>query len=104
MATVSELTARLDEALKRQPVSGLSLKLDFKGEGVIFASGDTASESDADADCTLRIAKADFDAVLAGQIDPSTAARDGTLEVIGNPAAALAMQQALVAAWFAPRT
>lgn len=103
MPTVPELTARLDEVLKRQPVPGHSLKLDFKGDGVIFASGDTASETDAPADCTLRIAKTDFDAVLAGQMDPSTAARDGTLEVVGNPAAALAMQQALVAAWFAPR-
>lgn len=104
MATIEELTARLDEALKRQPVSGHSLKVDFKGEGTIFASDSAASNSDAPADCTLRIAKADFDAMLAGQIDPSTAARDGTLEVIGNPGAALAMQQVLVAAWLTPRT
>lgn len=99
MATIEELTHRLDQALRRQPVHGQSLKLDLKGEGVIFASGDGASNLDEDADCTLRITKSNFDALLAGQIDPSIAARDGTLEVIGNPAAALAMQPALVSAW-----
>ncbi len=98
MASVEELTERLRAALQREPLA-LSIKIDFGTDGVIRAEGYTVTNDDDDAACTLAISKADMDAVLAGQLDPVTAARSGKLQVIGDPAAAVGAQAALVAAW-----
>ncbi|MEH3038410.1 MAG: SCP2 sterol-binding domain-containing protein [Sphingomonas adhaesiva] len=98
MATVEELTSKLRDALSRQPVAS-SLKVDLGEAGVIRAEGFEVTNEDRDAACTLVLAKADLDAVLAGHLDPVVLMNDGRMQLQGDPAAAMAMQPVLFAAW-----
>ncbi|AKH41234.1 putative sterol carrier protein [Altererythrobacter atlanticus] len=98
MYTIDELTEKLQLALAHNPV-GRSLLIDMGDEGVIRAEGLVVTNERQEAECTLKVSKANLDAILRGDLDMVEAANDGRIEVIDDPSAAIAMQPVLFAAW-----
>lgn len=95
MATVSDITQRLRQALKGRPGLAKSLKLDFKGEGFIHVDGQMVTNDDAPADCTVVVSKDDLEALARGELDPMTAMFRGRLKINGDMAVAMQLQSML---------
>ncbi len=84
MASIADITDRIRAAAAKGPSLGKTLKLDFKGEGVIFIDGSAVTNEDAPADCTIRVSKDDLVAIAKGQLDPASAFFKGRLRVQGD--------------------
>lgn len=78
---------------------GATVKFDLGGDGTIFVDGasspNTVSNDDGDADCTIIISKEDFETLLAGDLDPTTAFMMGKLKVEGDMAIAMKLSSVL---------
>jgi len=78
---------------------GAKVKFDFGGDGVIFidatASPNTVSNDDVEADCTIAISVADFESLMAGDLDPTTAFMMGKLKVDGDMGIAMKLSSVL---------
>ena len=92
MATVDELTQRLRDALQDRPGLQRSLKLDFKGEGFIHVEGQSVTNDDAAADCTVVVSREDLLAMAKGELDPMSAMLRGRLKIKGDMAVAMQLQ------------
>ena len=92
MATVADITQRLRHALQDRPGLTKSLKLDFKGEGFIHVDGQTVTNDDAEADCTVVVSREDLEAMAKGQLDPMSAMLRGRLKIKGDMAVAMQLQ------------
>jgi len=95
LATVDEITQRLSQALQGQAGLGKSLKLDFKGEGFIHVDGQTVTNDDAPADCTVVVSREDLEAMARGELDPMSAMLRGRLRIKGDMAVAMQLQSML---------
>ena len=95
MATVSDITERIRKGLQERPGLTKSLKLDFKGEGFIHVDGQTVTNEDAPADCTVVIAREDLEAMAKGELDPMSAMLRGRLKIKGDMAVAMQLQSML---------
>lgn len=95
MATVADITQRLRDALKDRPGLPKSLKLDFKGEGFIHVDGQSVTNDDAAADCTVVVSREDLEAMAKGQLDPMSAMLRGRLKIRGDMAVAMQLQSML---------
>jgi putative sterol carrier protein len=95
VATVADITERLRSALTDRPGLPKSLKLDFKGEGFIHVDGQTVTNDDAPADCTVVISREDLLAMAKGQLDPMSAMLRGRLRIKGDMAVAMQLQSIL---------
>lgn len=95
MASVADITHRLRESLKDRPGLQKSLKLDFKGEGFIHVDGQTVTNEDAPADCTVIVSREDLEAMAKGELDPMGAMLRGRLKIRGDMAVAMQLQSML---------
>jgi putative sterol carrier protein len=95
VATVADITDRIRMALKDRPGLQKSLKLDFKGEGFIHVDGQTVTNDDAPADCTVEIAREDLLAMAKGELDPMSAMLRGRLKIKGDMGVAMQLQTIL---------
>lgn len=95
MATVSDITERIRKGLQERPGLTKSLKLDFKGEGFIHVDGQTVTNEDAPADCTVVIAREDLEAMAKGELDPMSAMLRGRLKIKGDMGVAMQLQSML---------
>jgi len=72
---------------------GATVKFDLGDDGRIFLDGKTVpnsvSNDDADADCTITMSMEDFENMLAGDLDPTTAFMMGKLKVDGDMSIAM---------------
>jgi len=80
--------------------SGLNATVKFViDEGVIFvdsvSSPNSVSNEDKEAECTITMATEDFQAMMAGELDPNMAFMTGKLKVDGNMAVALSLQKVI---------
>ncbi len=98
MATVEEITARLQKALEGQTAPAKSVTIDLKGEGAIHIEGGKVTNENLPADCTVTVSKDDLIAITQGQLDPTTAFMTGKLKIAGDMAAAMALQPILARA------
>lgn len=79
--------------------SGLdaTLKFDCGDDGLIYIDGksvpNSVSNENKDADCTIGISLKNLDAMLAGQLDPTTAFMMGKLKVSGDMSIALKLKR-----------
>lgn len=75
---------------------GATLKFDMGDDGVIFIDGrskpNTVSNENRDADCTVGVAMNDLEAMLAGDLAPTTAFMSGKLRVEGDMGVAMKLQ------------
>lgn len=72
-----------------------SVKFDLGSDGVIVVDGQNVSTTDAPADCTIRMAKDDFEAMAAGELNPTAAFMQGKLKVEGDMSVAMQLSQLL---------
>lgn len=81
MSDLETLTERVRSAVGRDAGVGKTLKLDLKGEGVVFVDGADVSNEDRAADLTVSIAMEDLKAMAAGTLDPMRAVMTGKMKV-----------------------
>ena len=98
MATLQEITAKMQEAVGSDSGLGKTVKFDFGDEGKIFIDGGSVSNDDSPADCTLVLSKADFEQMAQGQLDPTMAFMSGKLKVQGDMGVAMKLQPLLAKA------
>ncbi|NVB37150.1 SCP2 sterol-binding domain-containing protein [Pseudenhygromyxa sp. WMMC2535] len=77
--------------------AGLGATLKFKtGDGVVFIDGkstpNSVSNEDKDADCTVGVELSDLEAMMAGDLAPTTAFMGGKLKVEGDMGVAMKLQ------------
>ena len=98
MASLEDITARLQKAVNEQPVAGKTVTIDLKGEGYIHIAGGSVTNDNAPADCTVIVAKDDLVAMTQGALDPTTAFMTGKLKINGDMSVAMALQPLLARA------
>jgi putative sterol carrier protein len=95
VANLADITDRLRLAMQDRPGLAKSLKLDFKGEGFIHVAGQSVTNDDAPADCTVVIAREDLVAMAKGELDPMAAMLRGKLRIQGDMGVAMQLQTML---------
>jgi putative sterol carrier protein len=92
MATIDEITERMRERFAASDFDA-KIKFDFGADGLIHVDGSqrppAVGNADAEADCTITIALADFLDLVKGDLNPTTAFMMGKLKVDGSMAIAL---------------
>jgi len=93
--TKSEMAARLNEANAYLP--GKRVKLDFGDDGVVLLDGvgNAVTETDGEADTTIKVAWADWQDMAEGKLDGMTAFMQGKLRVEGDMGNAMQLQGVL---------
>ena len=89
MEYLQEITAKFKSAIASGPTPDKSLKIDMKGVGLVVVTSTNVSNEDLDADTTIVIARKDFEALVAGKLNPPAAFMQGKIKIKGDPAAAL---------------
>ncbi len=73
-----------------------TLKFDFGDDGKIFLDStkvpNEVSNEDKEAQCTVQVALDDFEAMMAGDLAPTTAFMSGKLQVDGDMGVAMKLQ------------
>lgn len=74
---------------------GSTLKFDFGGE-VLYIDGtlhtNMVSSDDQPADCTIKVSKMDFQALMGGKLDPMSAVMSGKIQIDGDMSVAMKLQ------------
>jgi putative sterol carrier protein len=95
VTSLADITERLRGALSGQPGLERTLKLDLRGEGVVFIDGAQVSNEDRPADCTVSVSKDDLVALAQGSLDPMNALMRGRMRVSGDMSVAMRLQPIL---------
>lgn len=99
MATLEEITDGMRDRVGDDSGLEATLKFDFGDEGVIYLDGasspNTVTNEDKDADCTMKISKENFLAMVNGDLDGTTAFMMGKLKIEGNMGVAMKLQSVL---------
>lgn len=78
---------------------GATVKFNFGDDGIIYVDGastpNSVSNEDNDADCTIAMTLDDFESLLAGDLDPTSAFMAGKLKVSGDMSIAMKLSQVL---------
>jgi len=91
---IKDILPRLQKALEAKPFEG-SLKFDCDDAGVIVMADGTATDIDAETDCTLKMSEDNLMKLLAGKLNPLTALAMGKIKISGNPAVAMKLADLL---------
>ena len=97
MASVEDITQHLQGAVSKSGGLDSSLLVDLKGEGFIRIEGQTVTNDDAPAACTVVVAKDDLMAMSRGELDPTMAFMTGRLKINGDMSVAMKLQPILAA-------
>ncbi len=92
-------TAAINQRVGAATPIGASVKFDFGDDGCILVDANetpiTVSNDAGDADCTIGMTLEDFDAMMGGEMDPTTAFMMGKLQVSGDMGVAMKLSQIL---------
>jgi putative sterol carrier protein len=97
MATVEDITARLQQAIAGGAGLSKTITVDLKGEGFIHIAGTQVTNEDAPADCTIIVSRDDLESMVRGELDPTMAFMQGKLKINGDMSVALQLQPLLAA-------
>ena len=96
--TLQEITAKMKEGAAKKSPFGNTVKFSTD-QGVVFIDGNASppdvSNDDKAADCTLKMAFADFDDMINGKLDGMTAFMTGKLKIEGDMGVAMKLQSIL---------
>jgi len=97
--SLAEVTEKMRERVGESSGLNATVKFDFGDDGVLYVDGESApnavTNEDKDAQCTIKIALADFIAMGKGELDPMTAFMMGKLKVSGDMGVAMKLQKVL---------
>lgn len=91
---MEQIAADIRKALETKAFSG-SLKFDCGEDGVIVLADGTASTTDRETDCTLRLSRENLTSLLKGKLNPMMAMATGKLKLSGSPAVAMGLAKLL---------
>lgn len=88
---INEIAAKMQE---RVAASGFdrSVKFDL-GEDKLLVDGGKVTTDDGAADCTITMSRDDFEALIAGELNPTAAFMQGKLRVDGDMSVAMQLSQ-----------
>ena len=95
MTTLRDITEALRGALVGQAGLDKTLKLDLRGEGMVFIDGSEVSNDDRPADCIVSVSTEDLVALTQGRLDPMNALVRGRMRVTGDMSVAMRLQPIL---------
>ena len=84
--SLEDTTNKVTELANETDPLGSTVKFVFE-EGVIFLDGNennAVSEEDREADCTISMDLADFNGMLSGDLDPTSAFMGGQMQIDGD--------------------
>ena len=88
MADLAQVTERIREAVGADSGLGKTVKLDFGPAGKIYIDGASSpnqvTNDDKPADAVISMSWADFEALIAGQLDPMMAFMQGKMKIQGD--------------------
>lgn len=91
--SLEALTTKISDKMGQDSGLDAVLKFDLGDDGVILLDGrsspNTVSNEDRDADCTVGVALADLQAMIAGDLDPMAAFSLGKLRIDGDMGVAM---------------
>lgn len=94
--TVYDLTTALQQRGESMATIDATLKLDFRGEGIIHldSKGDKniITNDDKPADCTISLKLATFEKLRKGDLNPMMAVMTGKIKISGDMALAMKLQ------------
>ncbi|MEM9683979.1 MAG: SCP2 sterol-binding domain-containing protein [Pseudomonadota bacterium] len=97
--SLESATAAVREKVGTASGFDASVKFDFGDDGCIVIDGKvdpaTVSNDDAEADCTVAMTLEDFDQMLTGDLDPTTAFMMGKLKVSGDMSVAMRLSSVI---------
>jgi putative sterol carrier protein len=70
-----------------------SVKFDTGSDGVIVVDGATISTTDGPADCTIKLAIEDLEALISGDLSPTMAFMTGKIKIEGDMSVAMALSE-----------
>ena len=91
---MEQIAADIRKALETKAFSG-SLKFDCGEDGVIVLADGTATTTDRETDCTLRLSRENLTSLLKGKLNPMMAMATGKLKLSGSPAVAMGLAKLL---------
>lgn len=91
---LDKIAADIRKVLETKSFSG-SLKFDCGPDGVIVLADGTASTTDRETDCTLKLSSENLISLLKGKLNPMMALATGKLKLSGNPAVAMGLAKLL---------
>ena len=95
--TLAQITDKLRREAARAEGFGKSVKFDFGADGLVVVDAartpPVVSNTDAEADTTLRMSLADFTRLARGELDPARALFTRKLKIAGDMGAALKLAQ-----------
>ncbi len=91
--SLQDVTTTISEKIARSNPLGATIKFNLGDAGLVFIDGksepQTVSNSDTPADCTIKVALADLQNMLKGELDPMVAFSLGKIELDGDMAVAM---------------
>ena len=96
--SLDAITARIRDKVGANSGLDATVKFDL-GEGVVFVDGkstpNSVSNEDKDADCTITISRENFEKLIAGDLDPTTAYMFWKIKVSGSMGVAMKLSKVL---------
>jgi putative sterol carrier protein len=96
--SLDALTSKIKEKVGANSGLDATVKFDL-GEGVIYVDGkstpNSVSNEDKDADCTITMSRENFEKLIAGDLDPTTAYMFGKLKVSGSMGVAMKLSKVI---------
>lgn len=91
---IDKIASDIAKVLETKSFNG-TLKFDCGDAGVIVLADGTATTTDRDTDCTLKLSIENLQSLLKGKLNPMMALATGKLKLSGNPAIAMGLAKLL---------
>ncbi len=93
------LTNRIKDKVGAHSGLDATVKFDLGSDGIIYVDGksspNSVSNEDRDADCTITMSRENFEKLLEGDLDPTTAYMFGKLKIAGSMGVAMKLSKVI---------
>lgn len=97
--SLDALTNRIKEKVGTNSGLDATVKFDLGADGIIYVDGRSSpnmvSNEDRDADCTITMSLENFEQLLAGDLDATTAYMFGKLKIAGSMGVAMKLSKVI---------